>query len=197
MSDNTESVSSMRDKRKVVKKKSIKKINLFDDSVDHPTQKIIIKKGKKRIVDNDISDSSDKTDVSIKLYDNNENNKQLNDYDKNMLEKNAAVNDVLRIIDKFLELYPQHRKDRSNIIDYILDKPVKKPASYILEKVQFNGKPAYYRDPYGNLVNENVELVGLSVKTKTEYCYFLFDDLEEDKNILINNKKKIIDLEKS
>jgi hypothetical protein len=67
--------------------------------------------------------------------------------------------DKIKIIDTIIEHYPELKKDRSNIINIILEK-TERLDRLILDKVIINNKN-YYRDKDNILVDINLQIVGV------------------------------------
>jgi hypothetical protein len=112
---------------------------------------------------------------------------KLNETDKHIIKKNNIIQEKLKVIDKILDMYPLLKRDRLHIVDNILEKKRKKTVDYILEKFTHNDK-SYYRDSIGNIIDENVNLVGiylLSHKSYLDnsidqnYIYYFFDDIKK------------------
>jgi hypothetical protein len=105
---------------------------------------------------------------------------KLNDSDKNIIKKNNIIQERLRAVDKILDMYPFLKKDRTQIVDTILDNKCTKVNNYVLEKFIHNNLP-YYRDPIGNIINENVVLVGVYLTNDSSnsnlYNYYFFDEI--------------------
>jgi len=76
-------------------------------------------------------------------------------------------------------MYPLLKKDRLHIVDNILERKLKKIIDYILEKFTYNNK-SYYKDTLGNIIDENVNLVGIYIMTSnTNYSYYFFDEIKK------------------
>lgn len=67
--------------------------------------------------------------------------------------------DKIKIVDTIIEHYPELKKDRSIIINIILEK-TERMDRYILDKVVINNK-SYYRDKDNILVDINLQIVGM------------------------------------
>jgi hypothetical protein len=67
--------------------------------------------------------------------------------------------DKVKIVDTIIEYYPELKKERSNIINIILEK-TERLDRFILDKVIINNK-TYYRDKDNILVDVNLQIVGM------------------------------------
>lgn len=67
--------------------------------------------------------------------------------------------DKIKIIDTIIEHYPELKKDRSTIINIILEK-TESLDRLILDRVIINNK-IYYRDKDNILVDVNLQIVGM------------------------------------
>ena len=67
--------------------------------------------------------------------------------------------DKIKIVDTIIEHYPELKKDRSTIINIILEK-TERLDRLILERVIINNK-SYYRDKDNILVDTNLQIVGI------------------------------------
>jgi hypothetical protein len=67
--------------------------------------------------------------------------------------------DKIKIIDTIIEHYPDLKKDRSTIINIILEK-TERLDRLILDRVIINNK-SYYRDKDNILVDVNLQIVGV------------------------------------
>jgi hypothetical protein len=67
--------------------------------------------------------------------------------------------DKIKIVDTIIEHYPELKKDRSTIINIILEK-TENLDRLILDRVVINNK-IYYRDKENILVDVNLQIVGM------------------------------------
>lgn len=67
--------------------------------------------------------------------------------------------DKIKIVDTIIEHYPELKKDRSTIINIILEK-TENLDRLILDRVVINNK-IYYRDKENILVDVNLQIVGI------------------------------------
>lgn len=95
---------------------------------------------------------------------------------ESIVKKNISIKDKLMAIDKIIEMYPNLKKDRDVIVSSVLGKIEKKPNTFVLEKILLDNI-SFYRDPEGNLVDSNINLIGVYAETDTEFIYYLFDDV--------------------
>ena len=147
--------------------------SVYLDNCDSVT-KLIIKHGPKIL-----SDESSKND---------DRTNEQKSTETNLIKKNISIKDKLMTIDKIIEMYPHLKKDRDTIVNNVLGKKEQKVNNFILEKVKFKDI-SFYRDPDGNLLDINANLVGLCIENDSEYIYHLFDDV-------INANKKILSFQK-
>lgn len=73
----------------------------------------------------------------------------------------------LDIVEKLINLYPQLKKDKSIIIDNVLNNKKQIENNYILEKIQIS-ENTYYIDPHGFIVNPNLQIVGYYILPITD-----------------------------
>lgn len=106
-----------------------------------------------------------------------QNDVELNENEKNIIKKNNIIQEKLAAVNKILEMYPFLKKDRVQIVDAILDKKDKKPTSYILERFSYKNK-YFYKDPIGNIINSDVDLVGIYLSNGNMIKYFFFDEIK-------------------
>jgi hypothetical protein len=114
---------------------------------------------------------------------------------KQIIQKNTIIKERLLTVDKILELYPNLKKDKKSIINNILGTHEVQKKIYIIEKINIKNK-SIYKDTFGNLMDENVNLVGFwsentNPDQKTDIIYYFFDDIKKIKIKLSRNKKKI------
>ena len=106
------------------------------------------------------------------------------------MDNNQLVKLKLEIIDKILEMYPQHIKDKQNIVNTIFKKKEQKDDNYILSKVKINDQ-YFYRDPYGFLLTADVVIAGCYIKKNGKYIYYF-----NGKSIDTKELKKKLDVVK-
>jgi hypothetical protein len=67
--------------------------------------------------------------------------------------------DKIRIIDTIIEFYPDLKKDRTHIINLILDK-IERPDKYILDRIEIN-KTVYYKDIDNIIIDGDLNICGV------------------------------------
>lgn len=141
------------------------------------------------------SHNSTKSNNSIKSDNSVQSNNEFdlsNMMQLNPTDKNAVIRERLFTIEKIIEMYPNLKKDKDYIIDNIMNKKEEKPNTYILEKIIIN-KNAYYKDPYGFIIDSDTKMVGLYTNTQTTIiCYML----DYNKNILTKYDKLLENMAK-
>jgi hypothetical protein len=101
--------------------------------------------------------------------------------------------DKIKIVDIIIEHYPELKKERSHIINVILDK-IEKPDRYILERVVLN-KKVYYKDNDSILIDENLNICGLCIvlgNNTFKYITNINTSRKEDKTKLLVNMDLIM-----
>lgn len=110
---------------------------------------------------------------------------------KCIIEKNNDTTQRLIAIDKILELYPQLKKDKKQIMDVVLDKKINRMNEHVLEKLVFKGKN-FYKDESGSIINEKLEVVGLyTIDDSVHQSYYFFDELKKFKARIEKNMKEM------
>ena len=148
---------------------------------------IVTKRGRKNDED-DMININDIQEDHLFMQDIESNN--LTEKDKTLIKKNNMIKERLITIDKILEMYPSLKKDRMIIVNNILNKREQKIDDFVLERVKIDNIN-YYFDPDGNIIDENVNLVGFFVKNKDKYGYCLFSDNVKRMIALENNIEKV------
>jgi hypothetical protein len=144
--------------------------SVYLDNCDNAT-KLIIRRGPQK--------SSEEHSINVD---------DQNISETNLIKKNISIKDKLMTIDKIIEMYPHLKKDRDTIVNNVLGKKEQKVNNFILEKVSFKDI-SFYRDPDGNLLDSDINLIGLYLENDFEYIYHLFDDIA-------NTNKKILSFQK-
>lgn len=140
--------------------------------------------GKKKI--NSVEDDMDENEIIQDIQ-----NIKLDENEKSIISKNIMIKERLITIDKILEMYPNLKKDRTLIVNNILNKKEQKIDDFILEKVTIDNK-SYYFDPDGNIIDSDVTLMGFYVKGKDiDHQYYLFSDQKKRNDNLLKNIEKI------
>lgn len=94
----------------------------------------------------------------------------------NLIKKNEMISERLKAVNIFLKMYPTLKKDKEIILNNILEKKQKKYEPYVIEKIdklKFNA----YIDRYNNIIDENINIIGLYIQSKNQYLFF--DELEK------------------
>lgn len=115
---------------------------------------------------------------------------QLTEKQKLMIQRNVLIRERLATIDKILELFPNLKKDKLMIVDNVLGKKPEIKKDYILEKINLKGKN-FYKDMDGNIINENVDLVGFHIIIDNNPKFMFFNDIKKIKISMTRYKKKI------
>ena len=85
----------------------------------------------------------------------------------------------LEVIDKILQMYPELKKEKKNIIHNIFgNKKEEDSNEYILEKFIHRELP-YYRDKNGLIRDNTTDIVGVYEVKEGEYKYYFFNELRE------------------
>lgn len=119
----------------------------------------------------------------------------LTDKQKLMVQKNTIIKERLLTIDKILEMYPNLKKDKKDIVDGVLGKREIKKKDYILEKLNVKGKN-FYKDEFGNVMNDKVDLIGFWTEDKNsdgikKTAFMFFNEIKRAKAKLYRNKRKV------
>lgn len=81
----------------------------------------------------------------------------------------------LKVIDIIIEMYPELKKNKDEIINNVLNRHIKQ---YVLTKYVFNNN-IYYIDPYGMIIDKDVNFKGCFYDNK-----FYFDSLDNSDDII-------------
>jgi hypothetical protein len=100
--------------------------------------------------------------ITMSSNTSNDSNKDKNN-NIQVMTRIKAIEIKLGTIEKIIECFPQLKKDKQVLINYVLGKSTPKPNDYVLDKVVIGNK-VYYRDPCGLLMDANTKLVGTSRK---------------------------------
>jgi len=115
---------------------------------------------------------------------------QLDDKNKNIIDKNNDTKQRLIAVEKIIELYPALKKDKKQIIDAVLDRNISKANEYVLEKIIFKGKQ-FYKDFRGNIIDDKLDVIGIYTFDDDSCTYYFFDEFKKLKARLEKNKKKV------
>lgn len=182
-----------RPKKLIIEKNSEPRESISDIFEEMKNEEKLSKKGscnsqKNKILneyfDNceNISENSDISDISeiyeIKSLDENDH--------KKIEENNKIIKEKLAIIDMFYKKYPHLKKDKHDFVNEILQKKKKKEKNlgetlkdlneYVVEKIDINNK-TYYKDEFGSLIDDKLNLVGFYGKYNDMYECYLFKTL--------------------
>lgn len=96
------------------------------------------------------------------------------------MEQNKVKNNTkLEVIDKILQMYPELKKEKKNIINNIFGgKKEDNSNEYILENFYYK-EMTFYRDKNGLIRNNTTDIVGVYEIKDSEYKYYFFDELRE------------------
>jgi hypothetical protein len=99
---------------------------------------------------------------------------------------NTALNDEkLKVIDIIIEMYPELKKNREEIIFNVFEKQ-NKTNKYIFTKTIINNNSLYV-DPYGLILDKDLKFYGFYVDEK----YYLQNDIDNIELIDIEKYNKI------
>jgi hypothetical protein len=135
-------------------------------------------------------------DIPLKKFASNKkkNEDNLLKSQKEIIKKNIVIKEKIIIVDKIVELYPNLKRDKQYILDYVLDNKLFQKKSDVLEKLNIKNKNIYM-DSSGNLIDKNIKLVGFwkNIKDENEnnlIKYIFFDETKKMKNKILKNIKK-------
>ena len=106
-------------------------------------------------------------------------NRNINNTDKN---KERDVDEKIKIIDIIINMYPDLKKDKQEIINAVFDK-LNKPNKYIFTKILHNNLELYV-DSDGLLLTKKLEFKGFVINNK----FYMTDDIEKDNELININK---------
>ena len=96
------------------------------------------------------------------------------------------TDEKVKVIDIIIDMYPELKKDRNDIINIVFGK-LSKPNKYIFTKILLNNIEVYF-DPDGLILTKNLTFMGFIINNK----YYLLDDNTYDNIIDINKLDKIM-----
>ena len=100
---------------------------------------------------------------------------------------NKDMDDKIKVIDIIIDLYPELKKDKNDIINVVFGK-LSKPNKYIFTKIMHNNEELYV-DVDGLLLTKNVDFKGFVVNNK----FYLISDIEKNDDLInINELDKIM-----
>ena len=97
-----------------------------------------------------------------------------------------TLDEKLKIIDIIIDMYPELKKNREEIIFNVFEKQTK-TNKYIFTKTIINNKSLYI-DPYGLILDKDLKFYGFYVDGK----YYLENDIDDIELIDIEKYNKII-----
>lgn len=148
------------------------------------------------VYDDDSDDTNKQTDI-LKILDkkyikNKNSEKKRNKSGDNETHKPSSLfkddnsnEEKIEIIDKILKMFPEMKNQRNIILSEILTPKPVIDDRYILEKIIINGN-TYYKDKYRNILDPNVNLVGMWDFDTGDFRYHIF--AEEVYNVNANNE---------
>lgn len=114
----------------------------------------------------------------------------------NIIEKNNVIKERLVAIDKILEMYPNLKKDKREMVTHVLGKQPVEKELYIVEKIDVKNTNAYM-DNFGNLIDPNANLIGFWTEIQTnsesgkEKQFAFFNEIKKITTRITKNKNKI------
>ena len=91
-------------------------------------------------------------------------------------EKDKKLDEKLKIINVILDMYPEMKKDKQDIINAVYGK-LSKPNTYVFTKIFINNKE-YYVDPEGTIMTKTLEFKGIVLNNK----FYMAEDEDDNKN---------------
>jgi hypothetical protein len=88
-------------------------------------------------------------------------------------DKDKQIDEKLKIINVILDMYPEMKKDKQDIINAVYGK-LSKPNTYVFTKI-FIKNNEYYVDPEGTILSKTLEFKGIIVNNK----YYMAEDEDE------------------
>ena len=114
----------------------------------------------------------DKKYVNVKQLNKSEN---ANSKPSSLFKDDNSNEEKIEIIDKILKMFPEMKNQRNIILSEILLPKQPIDDRYILEKIIINNK-TYYKDKYRNIIDTNINLVGMWELETGDFRYHLFED---------------------
>lgn len=90
-------------------------------------------------------------------------------------EKDKQLDEKLKIINVIIDMYPEMKKDKQDIINAVYGK-LSKPNTYVFTKIFINNKE-YYVDPEGTIMTKTLEFKGIVLNNK----FYMAEDEEDNK----------------
>jgi hypothetical protein len=76
-------------------------------------------------------------------------------------DKDSKIDDKLKTINIIINMYPQLKKDRQDIINTVYEK-LSKPTTYVFTKILLDNKE-YYVDSEGIIMTKTLEFKGIVI----------------------------------
>jgi hypothetical protein len=92
--------------------------------------------------------------------------------------KNKDMDDKIKIIDIIIDMYPELKKDKNDIINVVFGK-LSKPNKYVFTKIMYNNEELYV-DVDGLLLTKNIDFRGFVINNK----FYLVSDIDNKDDIL-------------
>jgi hypothetical protein len=160
--------------------------------------KVLKKRGRKKIIHVTTLPSSLKINLSNDFEMdkiNDKTNDLSNDSSENsfenifLIKKNVIINERIKALNIILDICPSLKKDKVAMLNAVLEKKEDVKKEYIVEKIiglDFNA----YIDNEFNILDENVNLIGIGSITKDGYYFF---DTIKQNNIKMNEYLEIFE----
>ena len=99
---------------------------------------------------------------------------------KNIMMNNKIIREKIETVERIFELYPNLKKNKKTIINYVLDKKQSEQEEHILEMINFNNRDIYI-DKFGNIINDQLKLIGFYIIDQQTHKnkYLIFDDIKK------------------
>lgn len=90
-------------------------------------------------------------------------------------DKDKQLDERIKIINIILDMYPDMKKDKQDIINAVYGK-LSKPNTYVFTKIFIN-KKEYYVDPEGTILTKTLEFKGIISNNK----FYMVEDEDDEK----------------
>jgi hypothetical protein len=90
-------------------------------------------------------------------------------------DKDKQLDERIKIINIILDMYPDMKKDKQDIINAVYGK-LSKPNTYVFTKIFINNKE-YYVDPEGTILTKTLEFKGIILNNK----FYMVEDEDDEK----------------
>ena len=113
--------------------------------------------------------------------------KEKDECNKEKITRDRECDEKVKIIEIILDMYPELKKDKNDIINVVFGK-MSKPNKYVFTKILHNNEELYV-DIDGLLLSKTVEFKGIVINNK----FYMVSDIEKDNdNVDINMYDKIM-----